>query len=100
MSGFPQNNGFDPQGNGFDQNNAFDQNQNGGYDQNAAPNGNGSMENITPGGTAQATTSDSARTLWMGDLDTWMDETFIKTSFASATGEQVSVKIIRDRQSG
>lgn len=36
----------------------------------------------------------------MGDLDNWMDENFIKGAFGTAMGDQVSVKIIRDRQSG
>lgn len=36
----------------------------------------------------------------MGDLDNWMDEAFIKTVFGNAIGDTVSVKIIRDRQSG
>lgn len=36
----------------------------------------------------------------MGDLDNWMDENFIKGAFGAAMGDQVSVKIIRDRQSG
>lgn len=36
----------------------------------------------------------------MGDLDSWMDEAFVKTVFGNAIGDTVSVKIIRDRQSG
>ncbi|KAJ4394853.1 hypothetical protein N0V93_004073 [Gnomoniopsis smithogilvyi] len=86
MSGFPSNNG------GFD--------QNGGYEQNIAPNGNGSMDSLPPAGIAQPVSNEAARTLWMGDLDNWMDENFIKGAFGTAMGDQVSVKIIRDRQSG
>lgn len=40
-----------------------------------------------------------ADALWMGDIDSWMDENFIFSLFAH-TGEVVNVKIIRDRQSG
>lgn len=101
MSGFTPNNGFDANNNGgFDVgNNGF--NQNGGYDQSGPPNGNGSMENIPPPGAAQpTTTSDAARTLWMGDLDSWMDDGFIKQVFLNAINEDVSVKIIRDRNAG
>lgn len=36
----------------------------------------------------------------MGDLDTWMDESFVKTLFQNQTGDPVNVKIIRDRNSG
>ncbi|KAM9881559.1 RNA recognition domain-containing protein [Verticillium dahliae] len=39
-------------------------------------------------------------TLWMGELEPWMDENFIKGVFATATGEQVNVKVIRDKSSG
>ncbi|PSR81283.1 hypothetical protein BD289DRAFT_372831 [Coniella lustricola] len=36
----------------------------------------------------------------MGDLDTWMDESFVKSLFQNQTGDIVNVKIIRDRNSG
>lgn len=36
----------------------------------------------------------------MGDLDTWMDESFVKSLFQNSTGDTVNVKIIRDRNSG
>ncbi|KFH48632.1 putative RNA-binding protein-like protein [Hapsidospora chrysogenum ATCC 11550] len=39
-------------------------------------------------------------TLWMGELEPWMDEAFIKGVFASAAGETVNVKVIRDKNSG
>lgn len=39
-------------------------------------------------------------TLWMGELEPWMDENFIKGVFLSATGETVNVKVIRDKNSG
>ncbi|GAB0138383.1 hypothetical protein EsDP_00006618 [Epichloe bromicola] len=47
------------------------------------------------GGVDQAKT-----TLWMGELEPWMDENFIKGVFLSATGETVNVKVIRDKNSG
>nr|BAK04269.1 predicted protein [Hordeum vulgare subsp. vulgare] len=39
-------------------------------------------------------------TLWMGELEPWMDENFIKGVFLSATTETVNVKVIRDKNSG
>jgi RNA recognition motif-containing protein len=39
-------------------------------------------------------------TLWMGELEPWMDEQFIKGVFASTSGEAVNVKVIRDKNSG
>jgi RNA recognition motif. (a.k.a. RRM, RBD, or RNP domain) len=39
---------------------------------------------------------DKPRTLWIGDLGYWMDETFLYNLFA-ATGTVTSVKIIRSK---
>jgi RNA recognition motif-containing protein len=39
-------------------------------------------------------------TLWMGELEPWMDESFIKGVFLSAAAETVNVKVIRDKNSG
>lgn len=39
-------------------------------------------------------------TLWMGELEPWMDENFIKGVFISTAGETVNVKVIRDKNSG
>ncbi|GAY34120.1 hypothetical protein CUMW_009790 [Citrus unshiu] len=39
------------------------------------------------------------RTLWIGDLQYWMDETYLNTCFAH-TGEVVAVKVIRNKQTG
>lgn len=36
------------------------------------------------------------RTLWVGDIEQWMDETYIMSCF-SHVGEVVSVKLIRDK---
>ncbi|KAK8941901.1 Polyadenylate-binding protein RBP45 [Platanthera guangdongensis] len=43
--------------------------------------------------------ADEVRTLWVGDLQYWMEETYIHSCFAQA-GEVVSVKLIRNKQSG
>ncbi|KAL6990796.1 Polyadenylate-binding protein rbp45 [Sarracenia purpurea var. burkii] len=48
---------------------------------------------------AQPTSGDEVRTLWIGDLQYWMDEQYIVNCFAH-TGEVVSAKIIRNKQSG
>ncbi|XP_002510266.2 polyadenylate-binding protein RBP47 isoform X1 [Ricinus communis] len=39
------------------------------------------------------------RTVWIGDLHHWMDENYLHTCFAS-TGEIVSIKVIRNKQTG
>ncbi|XP_028105199.1 polyadenylate-binding protein RBP47-like [Camellia sinensis] len=41
--------------------------------------------------------SDENRTIWIGDLQQWMDEGYINTCFAH-TGEVNSVKVIRSKQ--
>ncbi|KAL7206559.1 hypothetical protein ACSBR2_019302 [Camellia fascicularis] len=43
--------------------------------------------------------SDENRTIWIGDLQQWMDEGYINTCFAH-TGEVNSVKVIRSKQTG
>ena len=40
----------------------------------------------------------TSRTLWMGDLEPWMDENFIASLFAGI-GSPVTVKVIRDKNS-
>jgi hypothetical protein len=42
---------------------------------------------------------EARQTLWMGDLDPWMDENFIKQVWYGM-GEQVNVKLIRDKFTG
>ncbi|KAL0376107.1 UNVERIFIED_CONTAM: Polyadenylate-binding protein RBP47 [Sesamum calycinum] len=39
------------------------------------------------------------KTIWIGDLQQWMDESYLHACF-SQTGEVVSVKIIRNKQTG
>jgi RNA recognition motif-containing protein len=41
----------------------------------------------------------SMRTLWMGDLAYWMDESLLYTLFAN-TGELISAKVIRNKLNG
>ncbi|XP_075523119.1 polyadenylate-binding protein RBP45-like isoform X1 [Primulina tabacum] len=48
---------------------------------------------------AQPIADDGIRSLWIGDLQYWMDEQFIYSCFAS-TGEVASVKVIRNKQTG
>ncbi|KAF9873952.1 putative RNA recognition domain-containing protein [Colletotrichum karsti] len=63
------------------------------------PGNNGSGE--MPGGVQAAIPQDANKnTLWMGELEPWMDENFIKGVFLTATGEPVNVKVIRDKTSG
>ncbi|OIW00060.1 hypothetical protein TanjilG_26397 [Lupinus angustifolius] len=45
----------------------------------------------------QPTNADEIRTLWIGDLQYWMDENYLYTCFAH-TGEVASVKVIRNKQ--
>nr|CAD1823222.1 unnamed protein product [Ananas comosus var. bracteatus] len=46
-----------------------------------------------------AAPADEVRTLWIGHLQYWMDENYVFGCFAQ-TGEVLSVKLIRDKQSG
>ncbi|KAI4295629.1 hypothetical protein L6164_035653 [Bauhinia variegata] len=43
--------------------------------------------------------TDEIRTIWLGDLHHWMDENYLHSCFAH-TGEVVSVKVIRNKQTG
>lgn len=45
------------------------------------------------------TGSQETKTLWVGDIENWMDEGYIANLFAKV-GSVVSVKIIRDKNSG
>ncbi|XP_042377403.1 RNA-binding protein L-like isoform X1 [Zingiber officinale] len=47
----------------------------------------------------QSASADEIRTLWIGDLQYWMDESYIYSCFVQ-TGEVVSVKLIRNRHTG
>ncbi|KAL2483964.1 Polyadenylate-binding protein RBP45B [Forsythia ovata] len=52
-----------------------------------------------PAAQAQPITDDGIRSLWIGDLQYWMDEQYLYSCFASA-GELVSAKVIRNKQTG
>ncbi|KAH8890427.1 RNA-binding domain-containing protein [Thozetella sp. PMI_491] len=62
-------------------------------------NGSGAETPFNPGQTVTPT-GEAAKTLWMGEMEGWMDETFIKNIFQTVLGEAVQVKVIRDRNSG
>ncbi|GAB2287036.1 Polyadenylate-binding protein rbp47b' [Dionaea muscipula] len=47
----------------------------------------------------QPQTLEEVRTLWIGDLQYWVDENYLLSCFAS-TGEVVSIKIIRNKITG
>ncbi|XP_041990689.1 polyadenylate-binding protein RBP45-like isoform X2 [Salvia splendens] len=47
----------------------------------------------------QETVDDGIRSLWIGDLQYWMDEQYLYSCFATA-GEVVSAKVIRSKQTG
>ncbi|KAL5979771.1 Polyadenylate-binding protein rbp47b' [Asimina triloba] len=47
----------------------------------------------------QPTSTDEIRTLWIGDLQYWVDESYLHTCFAH-TGEVLSIKIIRNKITG
>ncbi|XP_020595840.1 polyadenylate-binding protein RBP45-like [Phalaenopsis equestris] len=48
---------------------------------------------------AQPQFADEVRTLWIGDLQYWMEESYVYSCFAQS-GEVVSVKLIRNKQTG
>ncbi|KAF9675536.1 hypothetical protein SADUNF_Sadunf09G0042400 [Salix dunnii] len=52
-----------------------------------------------PGGYHQPATLEEVRTLWIGDLQYWADESYLTSCFAH-TGEVVSIKIIRNKLTG
>ncbi|XP_010268853.1 PREDICTED: polyadenylate-binding protein RBP47 isoform X2 [Nelumbo nucifera] len=47
----------------------------------------------------QQGSSDENKTIWVGDLHYWMDESYLHNCFAH-TGEVVSIKVIRNKQTG
>lgn len=47
-----------------------------------------------------APSNEASKTLWMGEMEPWMDENFIKQIFHTLISENVQVKVIRDRNSG
>jgi RNA recognition motif-containing protein len=59
---------------------------------------NGSNDGFAPG--VGPNTEGNGKTLWMGEMEPWMDENFIKQVYQSVLNEAVQVKVIRDRSSG
>ncbi|OMO76768.1 hypothetical protein CCACVL1_15432 [Corchorus capsularis] len=51
------------------------------------------------GQAGQPASADEVRTLWIGDLQYYMDENYLLSCFAQ-TGEVASVKVIRNKQTG
>ncbi|KAF0908756.1 hypothetical protein E2562_028575 [Oryza meyeriana var. granulata] len=49
---------------------------------------------------APAPGSDEIRSLWIGDLQYWMDENYLYNAFAPMGQQVTSVKVIRNKQSG
>ncbi|KAF6168053.1 hypothetical protein GIB67_011438 [Kingdonia uniflora] len=47
----------------------------------------------------QPANADEIRTLWIGDLQYWMEESYLQSIFGQ-TGEVISVKVIKNRQTG
>ncbi|WOH13844.1 hypothetical protein DCAR_0933355 [Daucus carota subsp. sativus] len=43
--------------------------------------------------------SEENKTIWIGDLQAWMDEAYLQSCFAPS-GEAISVKLIRNKQTG
>lgn len=59
--------------------------------------GNGGAPGTSP--TGGPPSGDSKTTLWMGELEPWIDENFVRTLWFGM-GHQVNVKMIRDKFSG
>ncbi|KAK4672764.1 hypothetical protein QC763_105920 [Podospora pseudopauciseta] len=64
------------------------------------PNVNGSGDPGFASPSQMPAPSEAAKTLWMGEMEPWMDENFIKNVFSNTSAENVQVKVIRDRNSG
>jgi len=67
---------------------------------NNGPNMNGSGDPAYAQAAPLPSSNEAAKTLWMGEMEGWMDENFIKNVFSTMLSEAVQVKVIRDRNSG
>ncbi|KAK9381824.1 uncharacterized protein V2V93DRAFT_202397 [Kockiozyma suomiensis] len=65
----------------------------------ADPAAAGAFPSSTPTPAGAAVSNDSKTTLWMGELEPWIDENFIRQVWSNY-GEAVNVKMIRDKFSG
>ena len=61
------------------------------------PSAQAPTQSVPPSQPVQPASADEVRTLWIGDLQYWMDENYLYTCFAH-TGEMASVKVIRNKQ--
>ncbi|KAH6619412.1 hypothetical protein B0J18DRAFT_411709 [Chaetomium sp. MPI-SDFR-AT-0129] len=64
------------------------------------PSMNGSSDTGFAPPAPMPSSNEAAKTLWMGEMEGWMDENFIKNVFQTVLAENVQVKVIRDRNSG
>jgi RNA recognition motif-containing protein len=55
--------------------------------------------NSSNAGSGQPMLQTDSKTLWVGDIESWMDETYISNVF-SKIGPVLGVKLIRDKQTG
>jgi len=61
---------------------------------------NGSSEANFSASASMPASNEAAKTLWIGEMEGWMDENFVKNIFQTVLNEIVQVKVIRDRNSG
>ncbi|KAG2244851.1 hypothetical protein Bca52824_093323 [Brassica carinata] len=52
------------------------------------------------GGSQNPGSGGEIRSLWIGDLQPWMDESYLRNIFSTLTGEVQQAKVIRNKQSG
>ncbi|GAB1310706.1 mRNA binding post-transcriptional regulator [Madurella fahalii] len=64
------------------------------------PNMNGSGDPNFAAAAPVPPSNEAAKTLWMGEMEHWMDENFVKGVILTLLNQQVQVKVIRDRNSG
>nr|XP_009794615.1 PREDICTED: polyadenylate-binding protein RBP47 isoform X1 [Nicotiana sylvestris] len=57
------------------------------------------QQNMQQSPTQIQSSSEDNKTIWIGDLQQWMDESYLHSCFSQA-GEVISVKIIRNKQTG
>ncbi|XP_044488921.1 polyadenylate-binding protein RBP47-like [Mangifera indica] len=73
--------------------------QNGKHNNNNSNNNNNNNNHKQNGSINGNSTNDETKTIWVGDLFHWMDETYLHTCF-SHTGQVSNVKVIRNKHTG
>jgi hypothetical protein len=60
------------------------------------------MNASAPTSSPQSSSKDEKekKTIWMGELETWMDEHYLRGIWWQFTKQQVNVKVIRDKFTG